>query len=483
MIYTINVDTQQSPSSNLRQYTINCNELLRKGEIADVLTITPDSTTITRNIGIYQGETYILSTPTTETLTNIDIELFEGVNYIYVTDQNNIIISVSYLIKSDFTDTYPTKIEMTSAISQTATQIMTQVNLKVDETELGTQIVQNYESVKVAWNQISQYIQLGIINSNASFIIYDENNNKLITIDKDGQHFWNNNSNFANMGIETETSGTTTNKYIAFSVNFNSDESGYGSIPNGMAWGIRDTSTNTFTPLLYIKDFTAKGEGESSSGILSLAGCNLKLEDINSGILCHGIKIMNDLPYYGIVFYDTNTNTELLRIDPEDSRWGDYGTIRMLGGKIKFFQNTAGNKALGFGEYTSGSDTFYRTVITDASSGYTIVTDGSIYCNSVYQSSLESKKKNFEKLNNAINILKKIDIYKYNMQNENDEDKKHIGFVIGDKYNYSKEITSNENDGVDNYSFTSLCCKAIQEQQEQIEQMQNRIKELEEKVK
>lgn len=99
------------------------------------------------------------------------------------------------------------------------------------------------------------------------------------------------------------------------------------------------------------------------------------------------------------------------------------------------------------------------------------------------QTSLENQKKNFEKVqDNALEILKQIDIYKYNLKNEQDTDKKHIGFVIGDKYNYSKEVTSLDNKGVDNYSFTSLCCKAIQEQQEMIEKLENRIKEMEDKL-
>ena len=98
------------------------------------------------------------------------------------------------------------------------------------------------------------------------------------------------------------------------------------------------------------------------------------------------------------------------------------------------------------------------------------------------QTSLESQKKNFEKMqNNALNIIRNIDIYKYNLKNEKDTDKKHIGFVIGDNYKYSKEVTSLDNTGVDTYSFVSLCCKAIQEQQEIIEQLENKIKEMEEK--
>lgn len=97
----------------------------------------------------------------------------------------------------------------------------------------------------------------------------------------------------------------------------------------------------------------------------------------------------------------------------------------------------------------------------------------------VTQTSLAENKKNFEKLqDNALNILKTIDVYKYNLKNEKDTDKKHIGFVIGDNFNYSKEVTSLDNTGVDNYSFTSLCCKAIQEQQEQIEELKKEIKEM-----
>lgn len=100
------------------------------------------------------------------------------------------------------------------------------------------------------------------------------------------------------------------------------------------------------------------------------------------------------------------------------------------------------------------------------------------------QSSLEQKKKNFEKMKDgALKTIKSIDIYKYNLKTEKDTDKKHIGFVIGNDYNYSKEVTSIDNQGVDNYSFTSLCCKAIQEQQEQIEKLQGEIEQKNEIIK
>lgn len=107
---------------------------------------------------------------------------------------------------------------------------------------------------------------------------------------------------------------------------------------------------------------------------------------------------------------------------------------------------------------------------------YTYVRPSGIKTPTLTQTSLESQKKNFEKMqDNALNIINNIDIYKYNLKSEEDTDKKHIGFVIGDNFNYSKEVTSQDNTGVDNYSFTSLCCKAIQEQQKQIEELKKEI--------
>lgn len=100
----------------------------------------------------------------------------------------------------------------------------------------------------------------------------------------------------------------------------------------------------------------------------------------------------------------------------------------------------------------------------------------------VYPSSRVEVKKNFEKFANAIEKIKQIDIYKYNYKSEEDNQKKHIGFVIGDGYNYIEDVLSEDNKNVDLYSFISLCCGAIKEQQQTIENLQNKIKELEGKT-
>lgn len=100
----------------------------------------------------------------------------------------------------------------------------------------------------------------------------------------------------------------------------------------------------------------------------------------------------------------------------------------------------------------------------------------------VNQTSLASNKKNIELLEEkALNEIENIDIYKYHLNFEEDTCKKHLGFVIGDGYNYSKLITNNDNTGVDTYSMVSLCLKAIKEQQEEIKILKEKITNLEEK--
>ena len=167
---------------------------------------------------------------------------------------------------------------------------------------------------------------------------------------------------------------------------------------------------------------------------------------------------------------------------PESTGYGKWKNIIELYNDYKF----------PFFELRKELDTGYWNSTTISPSGIDITDSENISYNSsthiyrsgittptVTQTSLKESKKNFEKLNNALEIINDTDIYKYNFKYENDDDKKHIGFVIGDDFKYSKEITSLNNDGVDIYSMISVCFKAIQEQQMIIEKLENKIKKLE----
>lgn len=101
---------------------------------------------------------------------------------------------------------------------------------------------------------------------------------------------------------------------------------------------------------------------------------------------------------------------------------------------------------------------------------------GEITCVSLTQTSKAESKKNFEKLTNAKDILNQVDIYKYNFKDEDDNVKKSIGFVIGDDFNYSQEITSQNNDGANIYSMVSVLWQVVKEQQEEIKELKEMIK-------
>ena len=146
--------------------------------------------------------------------------------------------------------------------------------------------------------------------------------------------------------------------------------------------------------------------------------------------------------------------------------------------------NTSNITVSSINKYVTASVTNASSSITlgswSDSSTRTTITDSRIEAQTITQTSLESQKKNFEKLENALEIIKNVDIYKYNLKSQTDGDKRHIGFVIGDDYKYSKELTSSNNDGVDIYSLASCCLAGLQEQQKLIEQLQNEIKQLKE---
>ena len=158
-----------------------------------------------------------------------------------------------------------------------------------------------------------------------------------------------------------------------------------------------------------------------------------------------------------------------------DSAYNDKVSINP--GNIAIYTSNVLRELIGYGgviQLYNGSGT--EVIKLDSS-------NGNIRCVSLTQTSLEESKKNFTKLKSGLDIIKDIDIYKYNYKDENNKDKQHIGLVIGDKYKYSKEVTSPNNDGVDLYSLVSVCCKAIQEQQEQINSLKEEIKKIKESDK
>lgn len=114
-----------------------------------------------------------------------------------------------------------------------------------------------------------------------------------------------------------------------------------------------------------------------------------------------------------------------------------------------------------------------------AGSSAKITCYGDMYANAYNYNSKEELKKNIDKFDeNAIDIILNSDLYKFNYKNEDENNKKHIGFIIGNGYRTPKEVIAQGGESIDSYSATSILWKAVQEQQEQIEQMKKEIEEL-----
>lgn len=488
--FTICIDkqTKLNPSSEIKQYKIKLDEPLRNvGDVCDEFVVSNSDSIakVIRRIGVNtDGTLYILENEIEEIIGELHLTLFEGENYVYLKEFNNVKCEIIYAILNDFTENFATNIEVNSKISQTSSEIMTEVNKKVDEEEFGTKIEQNWEHVKVAWNQISDYIQMMILNGTASLAILDDNGNMLMSLDKTGQDFYETGQKFGEMGVKTEENEEEqTDRYISFSVDGEYDS----SVSDGMAWGITTKSDNKFHPIFYISDFYVPPKNsEGVMGDLILSSGRFILNSINASIEVGGIAINGD-ELDGLFFTDGDGNV-LLQISKGNVI--ENASINILD-KIRFFKNSAGNNSFRIGGMSDNDDYCLLTdeghisckelsCLLGTISCQTLQCYGNIYCNNGVQPfSLAEKKKNIRKYNNkALDQIMNTDIYYYNYKDDKDDCKTRIGAIIGDKYKCSKEIIGSEGKGIDTYSMISVAYKAIQEQQEIIEDLQRQINEL-----
>lgn len=390
-------------------------------------------------------------------------------NYYTKTETNSQITQKAESITSEVSKTYSTKTETSTAKTEAINSANSSTDNKLkgytETSKLGTAIEQNYEHVKVAWNQISDFIQMMIINKNASLAILDKDKNVMMALDKNGQHFYKSDGNtvFGEMGVQT----VDKQNYISFAV-----PTDYGkSVEDGMAWGVITSSDDKFWPIMYIKNFTMPPKNsEGCTGEMVLDGCDLVLNSANAGIVATNIKMHGDaMP--GLYIDDTSTGQLLLSIIPQIGNI--YPSISILD-KISFYVDLAGSHTLRIGEEncncTLSDDGFIvcRRLHVEGN----ITATGEVISNSSIK-----VKKNIERYQSrALDEILKTDIYMFNYKSE-EKSKKTIGTIIGDGYNCSKEIISSNKEGINLYSMVSIAYKAIQEQQDEIEKLQAKDKE------
>lgn len=116
---------------------------------------------------------------------------------------------------------------------------------------------------------------------------------------------------------------------------------------------------------------------------------------------------------------------------------------------------------------------------TECSDGFAELHNSEVNAFSFNNVSLEKVKKNIKKTEKGLDLIKKADVCSYNYRGEKNGDKKHIGLVIGEKYNTPEEIMNSQKTGIDLYSMIAVAWQSIKELNNKIEELENKIKEME----
>ena len=474
MILTLCIDKQPktNPSNELKNYEINIgNRLCSYDDVYDELIITLNDVNqlegiIKRRCNIDRFDIITkLQQEEIQTLEIPEITLFEGTNYVYLQDFDYLNMKIEYLTNVEMNKHFAKTEEFNSKLVLTAQEFNLRLSKKLDGEEF--------------------------THANIVAKINDDTSEVQIEADKINMHGKEFNLTTDEMTIESENFGVskegkiraTAGKISGFDIDNNKFYIEYA--PEEQIFTVEDyrkaqayiIGVGTLTPEEFER-YDINHDGIINSFDLFKIYRNIYYsKSATFQIDSSSFDKFISMTYDGIETVKIGTNgAELPSL--AIGKGGDFSIHKSNGYSLFNVQN---DENVAYFQIDA-DDLMYCDFTSWYNSSTTINVDfktGDIRCNSLTQSSLEKKKKNFEKLHNALDIIKNIDIYKYHMKEDKDTDKKHIGFVIGDKFNYSKEVTSKNNDGVDIYALASVCCKAIQEQQEQIKELQEKIKRLE----
>ena len=208
---------------------------------------------------------------------------------------------------------------------------------------------------------------------------------------------------------------------------------------------------------------------------------------ITSGIL----DLISSETIPAITLTDEDNNNNQLTISPSaiistiinDNKESSFGIVQ-ASGLASLSLSGEWHPVGGYKDYYNNVSSAGYNYTLNGIQYFSVDSDGNTYIRtgtytSWSQASLEKLKKNIKKYNvNALDLIKKSDIYEFNYKEEKDEDKKHIGFVIGEGYKTPQEFISNNGNGIDTSSVIGIMIKAIQEQQKEIENLKKEMEEL-----
>lgn len=437
MQYKIIVDKQSSanPSSEKKEYVIDIEELRVKGNVYDSLVITKDETYVMRRLELTEYHVLKeLEKPIKQVLNEVNIELFEGDNYIYLLDMQGNKFTAEYIVKNDFTDLYVTTNQMNSAITQTAESIEFSVNQKLEgystteemnaainikAGEITSSVSKTYstkEELNTAKSEIKQ-----TTDSITSTVSTKVGKTEVISsINQSAEAVQINANKISLKGKNINLTGDNT---TISSTNFNVDKNGN----------------------MTCKNANVSGTITSSNAIIT-----------GGKITVGGSQSQSNLTVVG----DWLTSNTQNNVQPGAVRIRTSSKILASMEILKHNSATQGGIILSCEDSSATTNIFATEIITPK----------------LTQTSLESIKKNISKFTkNATDIINNSDIYEYNLKSDEDTDKKMIGFVIGDNYKTPTEVISKEGQAVELYSAIGILWKAVQELSARVEQLEKEV--------
>ncbi len=504
-------------SSEAQKNEIELLEPLRylNENVYDEVYIIENNIKLTRKVGLdNNGEKYELETPIESNLGEIHLKSFKNNTYVYVLEPFMLNLYARYLIDNDYIETFATKVEMNTTVTETAEGIMTEVSKKVGEDEFSLLVAQNSEAVKYAWNRISEYIQLEVVDGKVCLAIRNQNNQLLMTIDQEGQHFYDQNKRivettampssnlptlFFNVdGDNVENNQGIYNTALGFSVSMTSQSDGNKYYYPMFYWGRVSTNQNQG---VHVKEKLIFDDGDESAsqspfidkdsgGLVFLIkdGSNIMVRTLNG-------KTVAIIGQGNITLLDSNQNSV---IELYQNTGGGY-TLNFTNGSISaqtifadnLYLSNTGYLSLGHVEAENVPDVCNCSTVSIAQSGsYLYVTtknDGSQYYFSPDWTSDARLKNNIETSNkNSLELIKAIPHYAFDWK----KDGKHedIGYIAQELENIDKRLVNkyeivDENNEIVDYNWTineryiiANLTKAVQQQQELIDYLYAELK-------
>lgn len=424
------------------------------------------------------GSVYVLDRPITTYYLYPSIYLSDGDYDVEILGYLSGYIYCQLMAKNIYTTQFYTKVETDVLIDQTTNRIDLSVNRKLSNYST---IEEMNSSISLAISEVDISVdrKIGEATTGASLILKINNDVSSAKLNADKVDI------SANDVIDILAGNTInmTSKSIAFtSNNFTLTKFGKLTCSDANITGTVNTGNLTATGgKIGRYDITSTylqtGTGSNQTGIGGAAAFWAGAESSTSApfhVNYDGSLYASDAHITGGSIYLTmSSSSDAIRVEGQDS--GRNFKSSLNSGVLNLYRE---NKVM-LRLHCAASDPGGVVQLFNNSNSSTISLVGSsgrITCVSLTQTSLENQKKNFELYNSALSTIEKIDIYKYNYSYEKDDAKKHMGFVIGNNYNYSSEITSLDDDGkemgVDLYSMTSLCLQGIKELYEKIKKIE-----------